>query len=308
MAKGRSDRYVSETCRLVRAVAKGVGVELFGGLSPEKVYGFITGLPRSARTKETHRLAVCGMTSWLADPNVNRLSSDPLATLRPFRGVSVRNRRSLDEPDLQRLLDAARDRPLANNLRVRKGGRGGEIVAQIGKTHRARLEACGRERALVYKFAILTLARFGAIRRMTVDALHLDGPHPYAVFPAGDVKKRKEIKKPLPPVLVEDLKEWLARTGKKAGDRVFDLNRQVTRELRKDLEFAGIPYKDSLGRTFDFHCFKKCGITSLARAKVRPELARLYAEHADVRLTLQTYADVAQEPMHEVFAGLPKLK
>jgi hypothetical protein len=67
---------------------------------------------------------------------------------------------------------------------------------------------------------------------------------------------------------VEDLRAWVAATGRRGGDRVFDLNAQVTRELRKDLAFAGIPYRDSLGRTFDFHAFKKSGVTALARANV----------------------------------------
>jgi len=97
-------------------------------------------------------------------------------------------------------------------------------------------------------------------------------------------------------------------TGKKGSDRVFDFNYQITRELRKDLERAGIPYKDGLGRSFDFHAFKKSGITALAQAKVDVLKVRDLAEHRDVRLTTTAYHDAMGQPMDEVFAGMPKIK
>jgi hypothetical protein len=93
-----------------------------------------------------------------------------------------------------------------------------------------------------------------------------------------------------------------------AGHRVFDLNNQITRELRKDLAYAGIPYKDGLGRTFDFHAFKKCGVTALARAGVNILAAKDYAEHAGVRQTAEAYRDALGQPMDEVFAGLPRVR
>ncbi len=153
--------------------------------------------------------------------------------------------------------------------------------------------------------ALLSLSRFGAIRKLTVDALHLDAAPPHIVFPAKNVKGRRGINKPLPPPLVGDLKAWLVLTGKKGRDRVFDLNTQITRELRKDLDFAGIPYKDGLGRTFDFHAFKTCGVTALARANVNLLSVKDYAEHTDVRMTTQAYRDAAVQPMAEVFDALP---
>jgi integrase len=316
---GRADRYVAEVERQAREVFTGVGAGVLADLTPEKVHPYLSVLskkptannpdpgPASARTKDTYRQAVCYFTAWLAKPSVRRLSRDPLADMEPYRGVKVRSRRALDESDLQRLLDAARERPLANAQVVRKGKKKGK-PAKFPEDHKQYLTLCGLQRALVYKTAALTLARFGAIRLLTVDALHLDADRPHAVFPARNVKRRREIVKPLPPELVQDLREWLALTGRKGSDRVFDLNSQVTRELRKDLEYAGIPYKDGLGRTFDFHALKKCGVTALARANVNLLSAKDYAEHSDVRLTTEAYRDAAAQPMDEVFRGLPKVK
>jgi hypothetical protein len=208
--RGRADRYVSEVGRQAREVVKAVGAEVLADLTPARISGLLSGLrkkptkrdpdpgPASARTRETYRQAVCYFTAWLAKPAVKRLSRDPLAGLTPFKGPAVRSRRALDEKDLQRLLDAARQRPLANALHVRKGGHRGE-AAKVGEAHRERLRLCGVQRALVYKTAALTLARFGAIRLLTVDALRLDETPPHAVFLARNVKKRREIIKPLPP-------------------------------------------------------------------------------------------------------------
>jgi integrase len=316
---GRADRYVAEVERQAREVFAGVGAGVLADLTPEKVHAFLSVLrkkptannpdpgPASARTKDTYRQAVCYFTAWLAKPSVKRLARDPLADMEPYRGVKVRSRRALDEKDLQKLLDAARARPLANAQAVRKGKKKGS-PAKLPFAHKQYLTLCGLQRALVYKTAVLTLARFGAIRLLTVDALRLDESPPHAVFPARNVKKRKEIVKQLPPELAEDLRKWLDLTGRRGGDCVFELNTQITRELRKDLEFAGIPYKDGIGRTFDFHAFKKCGVTALARANVNLLAAKDYAEHSDVRLTTEAYRDALAQPMEEVFAGLPKVR
>jgi integrase len=206
-----------------RAVIDGAGAKVMAELTAERVGAFLAALPPrgdppkqpSARTRETYRQAGRYFTAWLAKPSVKRVPIDPLASLERITGVAVRSRRALDEKGLQRLLDAARARPLANFSHVTKGKTRREEAAKIGDDHREHLELCGLQRALVYKFAALTLARFGAIRRLTVDALRLDDPTPHAVFSAANVKKGKETKKPLPPELVEDLREWLKATNRR---------------------------------------------------------------------------------------------
>jgi hypothetical protein len=317
--KGRAERYVSEQERLTRVVLEGVGATVLADLKPEKVYQFVAALtnrvprkgeakapPASARTKETHRQAICAMTAWLASPSVRRVPTDPLVHVPPFRGVSVRNRRALTEIDLQKLLDAARERPLANTKHLLKGGRR-EQPAQLSPEREEALRRHGVQRALVYKMAVLTLARFGAIHRLTDDALHLDDEPPHAFFPPTNVKGRRTITKALHSNLVQDLRDWLTLTGKKGHDRVFNLNSQITRELRKDLAYAGIPYKDSQGQSLDFHAFKKSGVTALARARVDVLKVRDFAEHKDVRLTTTAYHDALGESMDDVLEGLPKI-
>jgi integrase len=313
--KERAEQYVRNVERQCRFVFQGLGARVLGDLRRERLREFLESLPTRARgargacserTKETYRVAACAFTSWLSSPNVKKILADPLAGMDRFKGVAVRVRRALGPDELQRLLNAARERPLVNSRRARRGGEDGKIA--YGEDYVEYLRRQGIGRALAYKMAVLTLARFGAIRRLTVDALHLDDEPPHAVFPARNVKGRRLVTKALHPSLVQDLREWLQLTGRKGPDRVFDLPESAVRELRKDLAHAGIPYKDGLGRSFDFHAFKKSGITALARAKVDVLKVRDLAEHKDVRLTTTAYHDAMGQPMDEVFAGMPKIK
>jgi hypothetical protein len=52
---------------------------------------------------------------------------------------------------------------------------------------------------------------------------------------------------------VAELRAWITDTGRAGTDTVFDLPGapQVSKVMRKDLKFAGVPYVDDRGRYFD---------------------------------------------------------
>jgi hypothetical protein len=315
-AEGRDDWYLSELRRIIMRAIEEIPLKTLADLTLSAIHHWALHLENkiqsrsrqpvlaSARTRQMHQQYLGLWTHWLASPESGVLPEDPLADLKTIQGVKARNRRWLEPADLQKLLDAARRRPLHNVQTIRRGGRTGPEI-RLDARQRRRLELIGRQRALIYKFAALTLARYSAIRSLKVASLNLESLPPSVHFLAQHVKRGESLVKPLPPRLVEDLRDWIQDTGRKPEDSLFDMPAQMTRELRKDLDLAGIPYRDHLGRTFDFHCFKKCGITALARAGVNVRLAQEYAEHKDVRLTLETYNDVVGQPMEELFQGLP---
>lgn len=70
----------------------------------------------------------------------------------------------MSEVELTRLLEVARRRPLLDALTVRKGKRKGERYAKVRPEVRQRLEAVGRERALIYKTLVLTGLRKNELR------------------------------------------------------------------------------------------------------------------------------------------------
>ncbi|MDE3067754.1 MAG: site-specific integrase [Verrucomicrobiota bacterium] len=109
------------------------------------------------------------------------------------------------------------------------------------------------------------------------------------------------------PELVEELQK-LKATGKlKPEDLVFPDGVPAMKEVRKDFKAAGIPLKDELGHVVDFHALRTTYITRLQRAGVSPREAMELARHSDMRLTMQTYTDVAQLPLAATVRGLPSI-
>ncbi len=90
-------------------------------------------------------------------------------------------------------------------------------------------------------------------------------------------------------------------------DRVFT-SIPTVKTLRSDLKKAKIPYKDIEGRQFDFHSFRCCFCTMLARANVPIRTAIELMRHLDPRLTLQIYTDAGQLETSAAVGRLPKLR
>jgi integrase len=298
---GRAPHYVSQIVHHLKLAQERGLLQDLANLTPASVYRYAQEHGRCARSRNI----IMGYLKRLALWAVRRgyLTQSPLLFLESVQGPKVRLRRALDAGELQKLLDAARLRPLERYLHGTSQMK--KVTVQLSAYQRKRLEQAGHQRALVYKMAVLTLARFGAIRSLTVDCLHLDEEPPRIIF--GQTKKRSPIHKILHPELAQDLREWLKLSGKTGSQTLFDLPRNLTRDLRKDLAFAGIPYKDGSGRTFDFHAFKRSGITALARASVHLKAVQEYAEHADIRMTLEVYTEALGLGSKELLDAMPKL-
>src|SRR5262249_58166494 len=93
---------------------------------------------------------------------------------------------------------------------VRRGKRKGEAFAKVRPEVRQRLEAVGRERALIYKTLVLTGLRKNELSTLGVAQLRLDGPVPHVELDAADEKNREGNGVVIRADLAEDLKLWLA--------------------------------------------------------------------------------------------------
>ena len=60
--------------------------------------------------------------------------------------------------------------------------------------------------------------------------------------------------------------------------------------IRRDLDEAGIPYRDDAGRVADFHSLRHTFITNLARGGVHPKVAQALARHSTITLTMDRYS------------------
>jgi integrase len=306
--KGVSTKHLSETLRRLQAVLQHGQVRCLTDLRPEAVEQFLAGLAEnnaSARTRNTYLASAKAFGHWCL--RTRRLGEDVLGCLQAAAGDAVRQRRSLPENELARLLQAARERPLREVMILRTGKRKGEACANVRPEVRARLERLGWERSLIYKVGIMTGLRRSELEALEVRHLTLAGPRPCVALAGADTKNRQGADLPLRADLAEDLKCWVEATGKTASDKLFRVPVELVKILKRDLQLAGIPYKDAYGRVFDAHSLRHTTASFLGKGKVTPRLAQGFMRHSDIKLTLQTYADPSLLDEAEALAALPRL-
>src|SRR5215831_18897718 len=166
--KGGNPKHLSERERLVRTVLRECGFKTLADLSADKITAFLSALrkkptkhnpdpgPAAARTKDTYRGAVHAFAQWCVETRPQRLRENPVTATAKPKGESVHDRRAESVENLKKLLKVAAERPLLEALTVRKGERKGERYADVRPEVRERLTLEGRERALLYKTAVLT--------------------------------------------------------------------------------------------------------------------------------------------------------
>jgi len=103
---------------------------------------------------------------------------------------------------------------------------------------------------------------------------------------------------------------WKGRRLRR-GEPLFKLKtpkghfRRTAQMMKKDLERAGIPYRDAEGLFADFHSNRHTFITNLARAKVAPKLAQDLARHSTINLTMNTYTHLGLLERSEAVNSFP---
>jgi len=266
--------------------------------------------PLSARTINMHRAATVAFCNWCVAEG--RLTANPLAGLpKAEEAEPARKRRPLTEDEIAKLLKAAQERPLQDALTIRRGKNKGKPLAKVSEKERRRLERLGQERALTYKFMILTGLRRGEVASLTVGALCLDEANPYVCIEGKHAKSGRAATLPLRGDLADDLRrhvDRLASGGQAIQDMpLFNAGRNFLRGFNLDLKAAGIPKRDAQGRTVDVHCLRHTFATLLARNGVSPSVAQKLMRHSDIRLTMNTYTHLDLADTAGAVAALPAI-
>jgi integrase len=279
---------------------------------------------RSARSRNAHHTALVSFCNWCIA--VGRMASNPFDRVPKANETADprRRRRAMSDDELSRLLDVARHRPLLEALTVRRGKRKGEALANVRPEVRERLEAVGRERALIYKTLVLTGLRKGELSSLTVAQLKLDAPTPHVELDAGDEKSREGNSIVVRADLADDLRAWLAdrlaalradalRRGGPVPSRlpadtpVFDVPAGLVRIFDRDLKAAGIPKRDDRGRTLDVHALRTTFGTLLSKGGVPLRTAQAAMRHSDPSLTANVYTDPRLLDVAGALDALPSL-
>ena len=237
-------------------------------VTPDAFVAWRSHQDKAPKTLNEYRDAVVGLLKWMQ--RHGRLDANPLAgvTKVETRGREVRKRRALSDEELR------------------------ELVAVAPPDRRA-----------VYLTAAFTGLRRGEIAKLTWNDVHLDGAGSSVRARASTTKNKQEAILPLHADVVEAL-QMIQPADADPDAPVFTAIPSVSR-LRKDLDKAGISYKDSQGRQADFHSLRYTFGTNLGRAGVPPRVAMELMRHADIRLTTRIYTDASKLPTAEAIASLP---
>ena len=133
-AKGVTTKHISETRRAIKTVINDCGFSAFSDLSREPFERWLVQKMRadmSARTRNAYRESMVVFVNWCVF--TNRVLTNPFVAIAKAnqKADPRRQRRSMNEPELIRLLDVARQRPLLDAKTIRRGRRRGEMAANL---------------------------------------------------------------------------------------------------------------------------------------------------------------------------------
>jgi integrase len=280
-------------------------------LTHEAVDRYLAGVEGSTGNKKKHLSAISVFATWLMKKD--RIETDPLTRVDvPTGGKKEKERRALTVEQIQKLLDAARARPLAAfyeryGTDVGSGVRQRERAQQKRDAAVAQYTRLGRERALIYKTAVYTGLRAGEIGSLKPHHLETDAkPFPRLQIPGKFTKNNQPARLLLLPAFAVELAEWI-RDGAIGPDALlFDVPQASARIMAKDLEAAGIPYKTGQGDA-DFHSLRMTANVMLGQAGIPARVRQLFMRHGDIRLTMSTYDDTSFVDLEPVMQAMEKL-
>jgi integrase len=241
---------------------------------------------RSIKTSNLYLDAIKAFCNWLVRDR--RMPDNPLAHLS---GGNVK----LDRRHDRRMLTATELRSTISSARQRdRSFRGLE----------------GPDRAMLYSVACGSGFRASELASLAPSAFALDDSPPTVTLAAEHAKNGRTAVQPLPPDIVETLREYLA--GRPEGKPVWPGTwvGKAAEMLRGDLETAGIAYvaEGADGPLYaDFHSLRHSYIALLDRGGATLKEAMQLARHSDPKLTMAVYGRARLHDLGEAVRRMPSL-
>ena len=266
--RGLDDRHVHDTIARLRRMVADTGWRALNDIRPDAFVRWRASLTCSAKTVKEYQTSAAAFLNWLV--RVDRLAVNPLAKIDKIdaRGKQVREPRAFTEDELRRLFAVA-----------------------------------GR-RLPAYLVLLYTGQRKEEVRSLVWGDLHLDEVQPYVLVRESTTKDKDKRAVPLHRDLAALLRE-MRPSHATATTSVFFGRFPTYESLRADLEKAGIPHTDDLGRVVHFHAFRKTWQTLGVRYGINQRAAQEVLGHSDPALTARAYTDVAALALHSEIAKLP---
>lgn len=241
----------------------------------------LSALPAGSLSSLEDRMDITRRVKRLTGDLSQRTARDYITRLKGF-GVWIHDQGYSDAPLLNWIkLPKARESELKH---VRGCLTQAELKRLLRTTEDSEVRGglTGEQRALLYQAAASTGLRLNELLSLTWSAIKPD----HIVVPATVTKNGKSARQPIS----SDLYELMIKN--KSTGRIWPASQwyQGSRELRKDQQDAGIPYRDEQGHYRDFHSLRSLYVTRLLNAGVPIHDVQRLARHSTPVLTLAVYA------------------
>ncbi len=270
LKKQRAPKYIQETVSKLRRTFKACGFRTFADIDDAVLDKYLIRL-RDKRNAATRTLngyvRSCQQFCRWAVKRQKVAKHSPLECMESFGSEAAdrrRVRRALTADEIQRLLTT---------------------TAQSSEVHYG---MDGPERAMLYRFALMTGLRLNEIRTLRVEHLDFDHPEgPVLYVDAAYSKHRERDTLPLHKDLVPILKRFILERGKTPQAKLFGgdyeaVTDKAARMIREDEAEAAIEYKTIAGQA-DFHSLRHTYVSSLKTIAAR--LAQGLARHKSSDMT-----------------------
>ena len=265
----------------IQPVVGPLALFVFAWMVSNWIQRLVAGSLRRAKIDETLTLFLSKFTRWMVRDG--RAAECPVQHLQMYNvRTDIRcDRRALTDDELRALLGAAASGPVNYGM-------------------------SGPDRAMLYRLAVETGFRAAEIASLTPRSCDLSD-EPVITVAAAYSKRRREDVQPIRRELADALAAFC--TDRDPSEPIFKLPylANVARMLRRDLEAAGIAYKDATGRVADFHALRHTFVTNLARNGVAPKMTMDLARHSDIKLTMTRYSHTVLADRASALDALPSL-
>ena len=250
VATGNTSRHAKLTCSRIRRVFDGCGFVYWTDISASKVQKYLNQLKDiSKQTYNCYVQAVKQFDCWMVANNLASQSRlELLKRVRVLKCDRKIRRRAATPDELRRLLEATAAAP-------------------------ERLGVSGYERALIYRFAAESGLRASAIGSLTVSSFDLEGGYVTVKDSDPGNKNYEEHTYHILPRTAIELKEVFRHKTPTAKAFNIPSISYTAKMIRKDLEDAGIPYKNDAGEQLDFHALRHTFGTSIKREPSATKMA-----------------------------------
>jgi len=263
----RAERYVANVETQLTTLTRECGWKTLQDVTAESFCAWRRKQKKTAKTLNEYLASARHFLGWLE--RAEKIERNRLKSVEKIENhTPTVQRRALSYEDAQRLLDVA------------------------------------GPRRTVYLIALTTGLRRSELRQLEWQDVRLDGASPVLALRAATTKNRRNQLQPLTKEAVEALREFRPAEAS-PRDKVFPASVPKMPRFRKDLEAAGIPYRDEIGRQVDLHALRKSFNTLVIASGASLRVAQELMRHSDPKLTAGTYTDAGHLPISEAVRALP---